>query len=363
MIYPIYVDRWFATPAVTAALFSTYPIALVGALIVLGSLSDAIGRRGALLAGLSVVAAGSLVFVVADAIGALFLGRALQGLGVGVALSAAAAALVEFDRSGRPERVGTVNTIATSSGAVTAIVVGGAFVEFAQDPEAGPFALLVALVLALMVAVRFLPRGSPSSAGLHPAWPAVPARSRRTFLIGVLTVSGAFAVGGVVLALGAQVARDVVGSDSALLTSIALAAWPAAGVPAAILARHLGRRRAALLGGAVAAIGSLLLLPAGTERSLLWFLAASVSSGAGYGLLFTSGFASVSAVATPPGRAGDFATMYLAAYTTQAGSAVAAGVLATTMGLQDAIALVAPALAVLSLCAAASNGRRDARGP
>lgn len=100
MVYPIYLDQWNATPLLTTALFSTYPVALVVTLIVFGSLSDTIGRRRVILAGMILVAGGTLVFVVAGSLAWLFAGRVLQGAGVGVALSAAAA-LAEFDRSGR----------------------------------------------------------------------------------------------------------------------------------------------------------------------------------------------------------------------------------------------------------------------
>lgn len=126
----------------------------------------------------------------------------------------------------------------------------------------------------------------------------LPSRSRGAFFVGVFTVASAFVMGGVFLALGAQIARDLVGSDNALLTGLALATWPVAGIPAAMLARLLSTRSAALLGGVFAAAGSLLLLSAGADRSLGILLASSTISGLGYGLMFSAGFGLVSAAAS-----------------------------------------------------------------
>lgn len=358
MVYPVYLDRWHATPLLTTALFSVYPVALVSALILFGSLSDVVGRRRVILAGMLLVAAGTSLFVVAGSMAWLFAGRALQGAGVGVALSAAAAALAEFDRSGRAERVSTVNTAATSAGAAFAILLGGASVQYGSDPATAPFIALLVVVLALLVGAWFLPEGALGAESWHPSLPALPSRPRGPFFVGVFTVACAFVMGGVFLALGAQIARDLVGSDNAFLAALSLATWPVAGIPAAMVARRLGARGAALPGGVLAATGSLLLLPAGSGQSLGLFLAASITSGLGYGLLFSSGFGTVVASATTTRRAGNLAAMYLVVYLAQAGGAVAVGALATHQGLAAALALGMPVIALSCCAAAAANLRR-----
>ncbi|WP_159500120.1 MFS transporter [Microbacterium sp. 18062] len=355
MVYPVYLDQWHATPLLTTALFATYPVALVLALILFGSLSDVIGRRRVILAGMILVACGTLVFVAAGSMAWLFAGRVLQGVGVGVALSAAAAALAEFDRSGRVERVSAVNTVATSSGAALAILAGGGLVQYSPAPATAPFVVLLVVVLAVIVGAWFLPESARTGTPWRPARPALPSRSRGTFFVGALTVASAFIMGGVFLALGAQIARDLVGSDNALLTGAVLATWPIAGIPAAVIARRVSARSAALGGGVLAAVGSLMLLPAGSDRSLGLFLAASIISGLGYGLLFSSGFGKVSASATVPHRAGNLAAMYLVVYLAQAGGAVGIGALATGRGLAAALAIGMPVIALLCLGAAVAN--------
>ena len=50
--YPLYAAEWHLTPTTTNAIFAVYPIVLVVVLIVLGDLSDHIGRRASIVLGL-----------------------------------------------------------------------------------------------------------------------------------------------------------------------------------------------------------------------------------------------------------------------------------------------------------------------
>jgi len=90
-----------------------HPIAFVVALISCASLSDAAGRRAVLLFAMALVAAGTVVFVLAASSPWLFLAGLNQGLGAGLASSPAAAALSEVDASGPMAGIGTVSTAET----------------------------------------------------------------------------------------------------------------------------------------------------------------------------------------------------------------------------------------------------------
>jgi predicted MFS family arabinose efflux permease len=368
MLYPAFSALWGTGPVVTTALFAVYPVALVVVMVLGGGLSDRFGRRRSMLAGVAVVAVGTVLFAVAASPALVFAGRIVQGAGVGLAMSAASAALVEYDRSGRATRPSAVNAAATSLGATASILVGGWVVQHTGDPTHLAFWVLLAAVLALLVALPFLPETTRETAsaaaggvatGRRRALLSVPTGDRHGFGVGTAAVTTAFVTGAVFLALGAQIIRELVGTADAFVAAATLATWTLVVVPTSLLARRMRTTSAVRLGGVLAAVGLALLLVAGVADSLALFLGSAVISGVGYGFLLYGGLGLVTASADAGRRASTFSSMYLVAYLAQGGTAVAVGALATSTGLDAAVVVAVPVIVVLCL-AAAVVARRSA---
>ncbi len=134
LVYPVYATQWGLTPTVTTAVFSTYPVVLVLVLVTFGNISDHIGRRATILIGLGFLLLGALAFATAPDVGALFAGRALQGVGVGFSVGAASAALVEYNPTRNASLPGSLNTVSQSLGLVLCTLVGGALIVFVPGP-------------------------------------------------------------------------------------------------------------------------------------------------------------------------------------------------------------------------------------
>src|SRR6266481_7236577 len=91
----LYAEEWHLTHTVIAAIFAIYPIAVVVMLLGFGGISDQIGRRTTMLAGLWASLAGALLLAIAPDVWWVFAGRALMGVGVGVAASPSTAAILD----------------------------------------------------------------------------------------------------------------------------------------------------------------------------------------------------------------------------------------------------------------------------
>ena len=138
-----------------------------------GVLSDRLGRRPVIAAGLLVFALGSVVAALADDIWGIVAGRALQGMG---AVAAAVMALAS-DLTGETHRTRVMAVIGASIGAAfaLALVLGPVIVGVAGVP--GLFwvtAALAALAIALLylgvpAPPRMTARGGPALAGLSTA--------------------------------------------------------------------------------------------------------------------------------------------------------------------------------------------------
>ena len=95
-LYAIYQARWGFSPVAVTVVFGVYAVAVLVSLLVLGALSDHIGRRPVLTAALVAQAGVMFLFATASGLDVLLLARVLQGLATGAAVAAIGAALVDL---------------------------------------------------------------------------------------------------------------------------------------------------------------------------------------------------------------------------------------------------------------------------
>jgi MFS family permease len=361
VVYPLYAAQWNLSPAVTTAIFAAYPVALIPTLVIFGNLSDFIGRRAAILIGLLALAIGSAVFGVAPDLGWVFAGRILMGIGVGLALSPATAAMIEFGGPGRAHRASSTTTAATATGLALATLVGGALVQYAPQPAHLTFWVLTAATVVIGAIAWFFPRHTPDEAAgrWRPRTLVVPAGARRPFAAGTLGISTAYAMGAVFLALGAQIARQLIHSDNALVDGAVISISAVMIGVVAIVSRPLPARIALLLGPIGLAVGLGSLIASGAQHSLALFVVASLFSGAGYSLLFSGGLGMITGSAPAHHRGAVISAAYVIGYVVQAVAALGLGAIATGFGLLTAIEVGAPFLVALAIAALIlANGRR-----
>ncbi len=352
VVYPLYARAWNLAPATTTLIFAVYPLTLIPVLLLFGNLSDVVGRRRTILTGLSILAVGSLAFGLAPSLGWVLFGRALMGVGVGLSLSPATAAMVELDTSGRAGRASSITTASTATGLAVATLVGGALVEYAPAPMHLTFFVLLAVTVLALVLVWFLPASLPETkTAWRPRRPYLPRGARAEFAAGTLAVSGAFALGAIYLALGASIARDLVGSTNAFVSGAVISVSAIVIGLVALVAANVPARRAVTAGAPTAIVGLGLLVVAGTSHSLLWFLASSVVAGAGYSLLFAGGLGLVTASAPVTHRAGVLSAAYTVAYLVQALAALGIGLVAGAAGLLRAIEIGSPVVLAFGIAA------------
>ena len=353
VVYPLYAAEWQVTPSVTTAIFAIYPVVLVPVLIVFGNLSDFIGRRAVILIGLAALGVGSVAFGLAPDLTWVFIGRALMGIGVGLSLSPATAAMVEFGGADGPRRASSTTTAATATGLALATVVGGALVQYAPWPLHLSFWVLTAITAIVAVFAAALPRHTRDEAAgpWRPRLPRMPRGERPSFVAGTLGISAAYAMGAIFLALGAQIARDLVGSDNVFVDGAIISLSAVVIGVVAVLARGLRPRLAVTLGPLLAIAGLGLLIVSGLSHSLPAFLASSIVAGAGYALMFSGGLGLVTRSAPVHERAAVISAAYVVGYLLQAAAALGLGALATASGLQVALDVGAPLILLLGVAA------------
>ena len=183
----------------------------------------------------------------------------------------------------------------------------------------------------------------------------------------VATVSsmGAFAIGSLMISLGAQIAEDLIHTDNVLIAGLSIAVFAVAVATGAFLGQRGTPTRVIVFGGVVGAVGCALLVLSSDLANMPIYLLAGLGLGVGNGLMFVGALRTLNLHAPPGHRAGLLSVLYLVSYLTQGLVAVAIGLCAGTMGFDGAITLWAWIIGGICLAATASAlvGSRPAADP
>jgi hypothetical protein len=363
MTYPLYATEWHLTPTVTTAIFAVYPLLVVSVLIAFGGISDYIGRRLTMLLGLGASLVGVLLFASAPNVYWIFLGRAFMGVGVGLSAAPSAAAMVEFSPPGESSRAGAITTAAQALGLALAMLVGGALIAYAPLPMRLNFWVLFVVLGVLFTATWFLPRhvANEATGRWRPKFFKVPKGLFPIFATSAAAVTTGYALGALFMSLGAQIARDLIGSGNALVNGAAMSLFAVVTALVALFAKRLVPSSAVIFGGVAATAGMGFLVLASAQHSLAIFLAAIAAAGIGYSLSFLGGLNLVNANSPLQHRGGTLSAVLFVAYLMQGIIALLLGLLATAWGLRVAIELAATAIALLSVVAITLAARRSGR--
>src|SRR6266850_7890987 len=351
LTYELYAREWQLTHTVTAGIFAVYPIVVAIMLIGFGGISDQIGRRATMLAGLFASLAGAVLFAVAPDVWWILAGRALMGIGVGLAASPSTAAILEFSSPQRAKRAALVTMGAQAIGFGAALLLGGALTEYGPWPTRLCFWVLALFLIVLLIGTWLLPRHTPDGAGgdWRSRMPSVPKHVRRTFAVSSTAMVAAYTFGVLVLSLGGQVEHDLIGSPNALLNSAVLSLFPIVMGAIGTIARTLSPRVALIVGALVSGLAMVLLILAVNLRDLVIYLLATAGAGGAYSLLFVGGLQVISAAACERNRGGILSALYLLSYLSMGALALVLGAIATTRGLSFAVDVGAAAIILMNV--------------
>lgn len=336
-LYVVYQDLYGVSAAGLTGAFAIYILPLATMLLVCGRLSDHLGRRTVAGPALVLAALACLILTQVDSTGLLMVGRTVQGLAVGLALTALGAFVVDLGPPDRPGVAAAVVSGAPTGGVALGALFSGAVVEFGPHPTVLVYLVGAAILLACAVGILFAPETSPRSAGavrsLRPVV-RVSAGARPVFVAVCFCIVASFGLGGFSQALSPSLAAQVLGRPDHLSGGLVVAALHVTCPVAGVLA---GRWRAhvAMVGGSatliVAVVGIAVAVEIGTFGG---FVAACLVAGLGFGSAFVGAMRTVLDGRTPDERAGTLAAVYLVCYLGAAIPSFLAGVAVGIWGLR-----------------------------
>ena len=361
-MYALYADRMHFAVLTTTVIFSTYAVGVLAALLVFGRWSDAIGRRPVLLAGAAFALLSAVVFLLADDVPLLLLGRLLSGLSAGIFTGTATAAIVEAAPPDHCDRATAIATVANIGGLGAGPLVAGLLVQYAPHPLQLSFAVHIVLVVLAVGAVLLAPETSSRTGRIGFQRLSIPPEVRSVFLTAATAAFAGFSVTGLFMAVVPAFVKSVMGIDNHAVAGAVAGSIFAASAVAQLLSRRITPQRAVAIGCAILVAGMVTLAVALQLSSLYVLLAAAIVAGVGQGISFSRGLAAISERVPADRRAEVSSTYFVVAYVAVSLPVVSEGFASQHLGLRTAgtsFAIATAVLAAISLAAIVIQERRS----
>lgn len=357
-LYPAYEQAFGFSATTLTLVFAVYVLALLGALLVVGRLSDHVGRRPVLAAALAVELVSLVLFLLAPGTGWLLAARTVQGLATGAAMAVMGAYLLDLQPPGS-RRGAVLNSVAPTAGLAVGGVLAGTLAQYGPAPLHLVYAVLGVAVVVLLVASAFLPetveRRPGALASLRPVV-SVPASARAPFATALPAFASTWSLGGLMLSVSGSVLASQLGVVDHAVSGLVIATFTGMGAVVGYLARDRSSRALTRGGLAALVVGLGLFLTALGLTSLVLLVAAVAVAGAGFGTVFLGSLRSVTADVEAHERSGLMSAVFVVSYLAFSVPALVAGVLievvglhATSIGYAAVVAVVASGALVADL--------------
>ena len=352
-LYRVYQEQFRFSAITLTLLFTVFIVVLLVTLLVAGSLSDYVGRRPVVLAGLVAGAAASGLFLLAHGVGLLFGARALLGVAVALITGAAAAALHDLRPHGSAAPL--LSSTAVARGGALGAIGASALAQYAPAPTRLVWWILLGAFAAGALAVLAMAEpGTPRPGALSSLRPqvSVPRPARGAFVAAVPCLVGLWALVGFYFSLGPSLVAQLLHSGNLLWGGVVLLLLGGTSAATSGALTKADPSRLMLAGCIALSVGALVTFAAietGTPAAL--FLGTAVA-GLGWGPAFTGAYRATVVLVPSGQQAGLITAIYIVSYVAL-GTAVIGGVTTTVYGLHATALVYSVVIAGLTAAAAA----------
>ncbi|WP_206734167.1 MFS transporter [Bradyrhizobium nanningense] len=349
-LYNIYRTEDGFTNADISMAVVAYALGTIAALLVLGRLSNHLGRRLTAITSLSLLLLGCLLLLNVHDIETLLGGRLLVGIGTGVAGSSLTSYIVDAAPS-RPEWLASV---VSSQGPMLGVAVGaiasGVLVQFGPWPRDLIYLACVSFLLLSAALISVSPETAPPMPG---AWRSllprvsVPDRVRHLLPVAAAVFLTTWASGGFYQAFMPALVEDQLHTRSPMILGLVFASY----MTPSVLGSPIGGRFTSAVAQRVGMItflaGMVGISIAITHGTLVLLVIATTVAGAGQGIAISAATRGLLHGSTLAERAPIFSAIYLLCYSGAAFPSLISGQLSNVFSLPQ-IALGYGGLAVIA---------------
>ncbi|HEX5349040.1 MAG TPA: MFS transporter [Pseudonocardiaceae bacterium] len=352
-LYPLYEKAFGFGELVTTVVFAAYAVGVTVALLVFGRWSDQLGRRPMLQAGLALSGISALVFLLAGALGWLFVGRVLSGLSAGIFTGTATATIVDLAPESGKKRASLIAAAVNMGGLGAGPLLAGILAQYAPLPLTLCFIVDLVVIVVAVVGVQVVsePVRRASTPRLRPQKIDVPIDMRGVFTRAAIAGFAGFAVLGLFTAVSPAFLATVLHDTSHALTGAVVVSVFIASTIGQSLSSLISEQRA-LIVGCVGLIAGMVAVGASLPlHSLAVLVVGAIIAGLGQGLSFRAGLGAVTGAAPPDQRGEITSSYFVMLYIGISIPVIGEGAAATAFGLIAAGMVFAALVAILAAVA------------
>jgi MFS family permease len=360
-LYALYAKKWLFSSTTVTLIYAVYASGALSALLVMGRLSDHLGRRPIVMLALVIQAVGMVAFIRADGVGYLYLGRVLQGIATGIASGALSAWLVDVEPTDRPRLGSLISGIALLAGLGSGGFVAALLVQYGPDPLHLVFWVLDGVYAVAFVLILFAPDVAVRSPGaLRSMIPQirVPQPARVQFVASMPTSIAIWALAGLFLSLGPALAVALVGSTNRVVGGFVIFLLMGVGAVASAAVRRRDPQTLLIVGSVIVLVGVGVTLAAVAVSSGPMLYVGSAIAGIGFGPAFSGVVRGLGPLAPPEQRGALFAALYVVVYVAISVPTIAAGIATTRYGLSNTTYVYGGIVIALAAATATAVWRR-----
>jgi MFS family permease len=364
-LYVIYQGQWHFSDGITTIIFASYAVGVLTALLLAGRSSDQVGRRPVLAAALGFSGLSTVVFILAPAVGWLFVGRILSGLSAGLVTGTATAALTEHyagkvarGTSAGPTSAGVsarrasmVATAANMGGLGLGPLIAGLFAQYAPDPTVLVFEVYLGLLALAGIGLALVPETVTTRERLSLRFSGlgIPAAGRSEFIAAGVAGFAAFSLLGLFTALAPAFLSGVLHEHSHAVSGVVVFAIFDTGAISQLFLARFPSRRVVTFGLAVFLVALALIVAGLSQASMGLFLAGTLVGGVAVGAVVIGSLSAANRLAPPQTRGRAVSTYFVFSYVGLTIPVIGVGIASDYVGDFRPVLVCAIALGVLCL--------------
>ncbi len=356
-LYPLYQQAWQLRTSDVSLIYVVYMVGALFGLLFMGRLSDTLGFRKVMLAGLLLGWGGTLLTMLAWDLSSLNIGRFAVGLSSSLIVTSATVGLVQISRDGASQRISLITSFLLAFGFGLGPITGGITGQWLPSPLMVtyiPSLLLGVLAVYALMRVQLKSHADElavASLSLRTFMPRLAWTGRSDSLAFMLTCACpffAFGVFGIYASMAPLFLEKMLPWHGPVVSGTSIGVILLASATMQLACARMNLRWCGSLGLLAVVLSNAMLVLNFRLGSPAVFIIGVCAAAAGHGMCLLAGISMVNRIATPAERSGLISTYLVCGYVGSIAPLIAVGWIADHHGLPLAITLLGLCVIVIA---------------